>query len=1238
MSKLIQWNCRGYRSRYLDIQNILQQHQPVCLFLQETMLGNHTPNPLPNYNIEVFAPTPQPTPGKGLAILIRKDSGCNRLTLNTNLQAMALQINFFPALLTICNIYIPPGEIIQVNDLIDLVDQLPRPCVIGGDLNAKHTMWGNNVVDQRGRDIEELLRRTDVCLLNTIQHTHFHVQTGTTSAIDLTLSSPDLAPDFQWSVLDDLYGSDHFPIVIESLTSQPNQMLPHLLLRKADWITFTALTSMADYEEDATVEDMNQQFVNTVRTAASIAIPRSEGGTVQHNVPWWNAACNLAKSERKRALRRYQRTRLLIDKIAYNRTRAIAQMTYKTARRESWRKYVSSLNSTTPLNKVWKRVNRMKNKHRPNLPCLKIQGSLIARPEEVANALANNFEDVSSGRHYSPRFLPIKTRKERYKPDFSTREQFDYNDPITMLEPYNALTQAGNSAPGPDEIAYKMLKRLHPSALRNLLALFNGVFATHQCPRDWKEATVLAFPKPGKDSLLPRNYRPIALTSCVCKLMEKIVNIRLVRYLEYHSIINPHQYGFRRCRGTTDSLIRLQNYIKSNLQERKHTICIFFDLEKAYDTTWRHGILETAHRAGIRGHLGFYLQDFLRERRFRVRVGSSFSAEKVQSEGVPQGSVISCTLFLLALNDIVADLPADVYSSLYVDDLMLFASSRHLPVLGRRLQRAINKIENWGTEHGFKFSTLKTVAVHFNPSRIRTQPPDISLANHPIPYSEQAKFLGLTFDHKLSWEPHIRNLKSVCTRKLDLLKCLSKLTWGSDRTTLFILYRSLIRSKLDYGCIIYQSANKTLLSTLNPVHNAAIRLCTGAFRSSPVLSLTAESGEPPLCFRRIQLTLQYLSRLHQLPESPTWSSVIPSIAEDGVPDYFIPSSLSYPDTVRLANLNIHQVSQVNFNNIPTWRIPISTFCRGGVYPKKSETPPSELKNIFTEHLLSEHSNSVHIYTDGSKSDGSVGCAATSIYGSVSKRLHPATSVFSAELYAIVEALDMIERLPYINFTIFSDSQSAVSASRQYSNIHPIICSITSKLALLHETYKTVNICWLPSHVDIRGNEEADEAARLASLLDDPPTNDGVPCRDHYPSIKGAVMDLWQQEWNNVTGNKLKNIKDKVKPWSSSCDQERRLEVALCRLRIGHTRLTHGYLMERTPPPMCDHCHVQITVQHIISDCPKFNAARRETYPTLSQTDNPVQRLRIVLAESERKKFYPEKLKSFLTKCELNDKL
>ena len=158
-------------------------------------------------------------------------------------------------------------------------------------------------------------------------------------------------------------------------------------------------------------------------------------------------------------------------------------------------------------------------------------------------------------------------------------------------------------------------------------------------------------------------------------------------------------------------------------------------------------------------------------------------------------------------------------------------------------------------------SKKKTQCVHFCQLRKVHDDPELYLYGSLIPVVDDFKFLGIIFDHKLSFIPHIEYLNAKCLKALNLLKVLSHTNWGADRTVLLQLYRSLYRSKLDYGSIVYGSARKSYLMMLDFVHHQGLRLALGAFRTSPVESLYVEAEEPSLYLRREKLALQYTIRL-----------------------------------------------------------------------------------------------------------------------------------------------------------------------------------------------------------------------------------------------------------------------------------------------------------------------------------------------------------------------------------------
>ena len=426
-----------------------------------------------------------------------------------------------------------------------------------------------------------------------------------------------------------------------------------------------------------------------------------------------------------------------------------------------------------------------------------------------------------------------------------------------------------------------MLKHLSPKSLQTLLDIFNNILETGEFPESWELATIVPIPKPGKDHAEPTNYRPIALTSCICKTQEKMINTRLVWYLEFNNLLSPVQSGFRSERSTNDNLVRLETFIRDAFVKKEHVVSVFFDLEKAYDTTWKYGILHDLHEFGVKGRLANFLESFLANRSIQVRVGSTLSDTFGLSQGVPQGSILSTTLFNIKINSIMNCLDPKTDGSLYVDDFCMCYRSSSMRTIERHLQQCINRIGNWALKNGFKFSKSKTQCVHFCQLRKIHDDPEPYLYGSLIPVVDDFKFLGLIFDRNLSFIPHIKYLKAKCLKALNLLKILSHTNWGADRTVLLELYRSLIRSKLDYGSIVYGSARKSYLLELDTIHHQGLRLALGAFRTSAVESLYVEAEELSLYLRREKLAQQYAIRLAANPLNPTFKVAFPPhISED----------------------------------------------------------------------------------------------------------------------------------------------------------------------------------------------------------------------------------------------------------------------------------------------------------------------------------------------------------------------
>ena len=450
----------------------------------------------------------------------------------------------------------------------------------------------------------------------------------------------------------------------------------------------------------------------------------------------------------------------------------------------------------------------------------------------------------------------------------------------------------------------------------------------------------------------------------------------------------------------------------------------------------------------------------------------------------------------------------------------------------RQLQQCLNKIQRWALENGFKFSKTKTQCMHFCQLRGLHNDPVLKLDGVEIPVVDQYKFLGVIFDKKLSFIPHINYLKAKCHKALQLLRVVAHTDWGADKSTLLKLYKSLVRSKLDYGCFIYGSARKSYLGCLDSIHHLGLRLALGALRTSPVESLYVEANEAPLSLRREKLALQYYTKLQSCTSNPAFECTINpkykecfARKESAIPTFGIRIQ-SLLDDSNIENNNVHEtiISEVSPWTLhhPKVNLDLSEL-------SKKHTPVPLFIQKFNE-IKDDHSYCTPVYTDGSKDNYRVGCRAIINNLSIKQRLPSNASIFTAEATAIDLALDAITESDDDHFIIFSDSLSVLLSLKNKKMDNPLILKLLQKLHHLSCAHKTVHFCWIPSHIGIRGNEAADVAAK-ESLSQDIIASQ-VPYTDLKPHINSFIANKWQDRWSSCPDNKLFKIKPTLGVWPS----------------------------------------------------------------------------------------------------------
>ncbi|XP_044742263.1 uncharacterized protein LOC123304063 [Chrysoperla carnea] len=258
--------------------------------------------------------------------------------------------------------------------------------------------------------------------------------------------------------------------------------------------------------------------------------------------------------------------------------------------------------------------------------------------------------------------------------------------------------------------------------------------------------------------------------------------------------------------------------------------------------------------------------------------------------------------------------------------------------------------------------------------------------------------------------------------------------------------------------------------------------------------------------------------------------------------------------------------------------------------KKGETSDERYKGEFYS-ILSEYPNSQRIYTDGSKTETGVGSAFLTLGQTYSWSMPKSCSVYTAELYAIWQALRFADLQEGHDFVICSDSLSALVALGDRWSMDPLVQLVLNVHHHLKRSQKRIVFIWTPGHVGILGNEIVDNAARQAAVV---ATADDVSVRDTdiKSHVKLLLHSKWQDIWNGLNA-KLFTIKPSVTKWSNPLNLRRIVDVAITRLRIGHTSLTSAFLLTGEQQPECATCGRPLTVRHILITCPQYQAMRQQ---------------------------------------------
>jgi ribonuclease P/MRP protein subunit RPP40 len=525
---------------------------------------------------------------------------------------------------------------------------------------------------------------------------------------------------------------------------------------------------------------------------------------------WVNKAVTRRRRAKNKAWGKYQNEKTPENLENYKNKLNKSNSTNRSAKRNYEKKLAGDVKSNS---KSFFAYVRSKQRTKDKVGPLKDNlGKVIEDDQETANLLNNYFSSVFTIEDCGNIPEPLKVFKGKFE------EEGLMNIKITSELVENKLKSLKvDKCPGLDGIHPKMLFELRKEIAGPLAKLYNASLDSGIVPDDWKDAGVTPLFKKGNKSEA-QNYRPVSMTSLICKIMESILKDAILSHLNKFSLIRGSQHGFTRGRSCLTNLLEFLEEITFQLDEGKPVDLIYLDFAKAFDKVPYQRLFKKLTAHGIGGEILKWIQGWLMGRRQKVSINKTYSDWKDVLSGVPQGSVLGPLLFLIYIND----LDVDVLSKLskFADDTKLgkgVSSERDVEIL----REDLNKIFQWSVDWQMSFNTDKCSVIHMGKNNKEAQ---YKMGGNEIKKSKKERDLGVIMDCTgKSSEQCVMAVKKA-NSVLGMIKRNIKF---KSKEVIVRLYKSLVRPRLEFCVQAWSPHLRKDIDMLERVQRRATKLIEG---------------------------------------------------------------------------------------------------------------------------------------------------------------------------------------------------------------------------------------------------------------------------------------------------------------------------------------------------------------------------------------------------------------------------
>ncbi|XP_075979228.1 uncharacterized protein LOC142978606 [Anticarsia gemmatalis] len=636
-------------------------------------------------------------------------------------------------------------------------------------------------------------------------------------------------------------------------------------------------------------------------------------------------------------------------------------------------------------------------------------------------------------------------------------------------------------------------------------------------------------------------------------------------------------------RSTEDALYILLQNIRSKLAKKKITTLVSLDIEGAFDSAWWPMISVRLAEEKCPAGLARVMGDYMRDRTVGVRY-MGVEHRRATEKGCVQGSIGGPILWNLLLDPLLKGLQeGGHYVQAFADDVVLLFEGDTGQEVERRANAALEYVRAWGVKNKLKFAPHKTCAMVIT-NKLKYDTPRLTMGGIGIGMSQSIKLLGLTIDHRLTFNTHITNVCAKAAAVYGQLSRAAKVTWGLHPEVIRRIYTAVVEPIVLYASSAWAPASKKLgaQKQLNALQRSFAQKLCRAYRTTSLNATLLLAGILPLDLR--------------VRESATLYE-----AKRGVPQ----PAIGDREVERMTSALVR--------------------------PHPAEQTELELGRLVDEEQLRNNSNfAVRIFTDGSKIEGKVGAALSIWRGEAETKtlklklaLPTYCTVYQAELLALCEAAKEANKRKEATFAVYSDSMAALQTVVNPAALHPLAVETRDAIKNCNTQNKSVSLFWVKAHAGLEGNERADILAKEAAL--------GSKCRPKYDRcpvsyvkriIRSESLDEWGRRYSLGTTAKITKMY-----FPSAIDAYRivrkiNLDHEVTQALTGHGGFSEyltRFKCKEDPTCICEPGQLE-TLPHLVSECPQFEKERYEVEQKLEIELKPKNWPKLVMNKSKRELF------------------